>query len=77
MVICFKILVFLISVNVFGLLLFLFVVGFIMIIISIHIIIIITTIIMVISFYTHDQYNDPNNYQIITYSFKHYLLAEQ
>ena len=27
--------------------------------------------------YTHNQYDDPNNYQIINYSFKGFLLAEQ
>ena len=46
-----------------------------MIIISIYIII--TTIVMVIIFVYHNQYNYPNNYQIINYSFKGYLLAEQ
>ena len=28
-------------------------------------------------FYTHNQYNYPNNYQKISYSFKGFLLAEQ
>ena len=28
-------------------------------------------------FYTHNQYNYPNNYQIIDHSFKGFLLAEQ
>ena len=28
-------------------------------------------------FYTHNQHNYPNKYQIINYSFENYLLAEQ
>ena len=42
----------------------------IIIIISIYFIIIIITIAMVLFFYTHNQYNYPNNYQIIDYSIK-------
>ena len=45
--------------------------------ISFHIIIIITTIVMVVIFYTRNQYDYPNNYQIINYSFNGYLLVEQ
>ena len=77
-IVYFKILASLILVNIFGLLSSLFIMRFINIIISIYIIIIIITVVMVIIFlYTHNQYNYPNNYQIINYSFKGYLLAKQ
>ena len=75
-IIYFKNLACLTSVNVFGLFFSLFIMGFITIIISIHIIIFITTIFMVIVFlYTQSIYNYPNNDQIINYSFKCYLVS--
>ena len=73
-IICFKILTCLISVNVFGLLSFLFIMRFIIIIISVYIIIIIINIVMVIIVLYHNQYNYPNNHQTTNYSFKGYLL---
>ena len=48
-----------------------------MIIISIQIITIISTIITVIVSLTYSQQNYRNKYQIVSYSFKGYLLAEQ
>ena len=48
-----------------------------MIIISIQIITIISTIIAVIVSLTYSQQNYRNKYQIASYSFKGYLLAEQ
>ena len=67
----------LISFSALGLLSSLFILRFIIIIISIYIIIIAITIVMGIFLYIYHQYNYPNNYQIINYSFKGFLSAEQ
>ena len=73
-IIYFKILICLISVNVFELLSSLFITRFIVIIIVFTLSLLSLLLLWLLMFYTHIQYNYPNNYQTINYSFKVYLL---
>ena len=70
-IIYFKILACLISVNVFGLFSSLFIVRFIIIIVLLVFTLLLSLLFLwILHFYTHNQYNYLNNYQIMNYSFK-------